>query len=52
MAKFLVTWHTCMSCITVIKSGFVCINCKNNLRELFQEKRLQVNYYERMYNGN
>ncbi len=52
MSKFIVTRQTCMSCKTVIKSGAVCKNCKHKIRELYIEKRLEVNYYERLFNGN
>lgn len=51
MSKFLTTRLTCMSCKTVINSGVVCKNCTHKLREIYVEKRLEVNYYERIYNG-
>lgn len=51
MSKFLVTRLTCMNCKTVINSGVVCKNCKHKLREIYLERRLENNYYERIYNG-
>lgn len=52
MAKFIVTKLTCLNCKTVINSGAVCKNCKHKAREIFLERRLEVNYYERLYSGN
>jgi hypothetical protein len=51
MAKFIVTKLTCLNCKTAINSGAVCKNCKHKTRELFLERKLEVNYYERLYNG-
>ena len=51
MAKFIVTKLTCLNCKTMINSGAVCKNCKHKARELFLERRLEVNYYERLYSG-
>jgi DNA polymerase delta subunit 1 len=51
MAKFFVTKLTCLNCKTTINSGVVCKNCKHKLRDIYLERRLEANYYERIYNG-
>lgn len=51
MAKFIVTKLTCLNCKTVISSGVVCKNCKHKLKEIYLERRLEANFYERIYNG-
>jgi hypothetical protein len=51
MGRFIVTKLTCLNCKAAINSGAVCKNCKNKMRELYLERRMEVNYYERLYTG-
>ena len=51
MAKFIVTKLTCLSCKSTINSGAVCKNCKHKIREVYLERRLEANFYERIYSG-
>ena len=48
-SKFIVLKKTCFNCKSVINSGVVCKNCKDKLRQLYIEKRLELNYSERLY---
>jgi hypothetical protein len=40
-----------MNCKTSIKSGAVCTNCIHKLKDIYLEKRMELNFYERIYNG-
>ncbi len=51
MAKFTVVKKTCLNCKTGIKSGAVCKNCVHKLKDIYLERRMELNYYERIYNG-
>jgi hypothetical protein len=42
---------TCFNCKAVVTSGAVCKNCKHKARDLFLERNLEVNFYERIYSG-
>jgi len=48
-ASFLIVKKTCLNCKVVINSGVVCKNCKNKLREIYIENRLEMNNKERMF---
>ncbi len=47
--NFIVVKKTCLNCKSVIKSGVVCKNCKDKMREIYIENRLEMNNYERLY---
>ncbi len=49
--NFIVTKKTCFGCKSVVNSGAVCKNCVQKLKGLFIERKLEVNFYERMYAG-
>ena len=51
LAKFIFTKKTCLNCKVSINSGPVCKNCKSKLREIYIERKLDVNYYERLFTG-
>lgn len=48
-SKFVVVKKSCFNCKNVINSGVVCKNCKDKIRQLYLEKRLELNYSERLY---
>jgi len=48
-ASFLIVKKTCLNCKVVINSGVVCKNCKNKMREIYIENRLEMNNKERMF---
>ena len=47
--SFLIVKKTCLNCKVVIKSGVVCKNCKDKLRAIYIENRLEMNNKERMF---
>ena len=49
LGSFLIVKKTCLNCKVVIKSGVVCKNCKEKLRSIYIENRLEMNNKERMY---
>jgi DNA polymerase delta subunit 1 len=51
LAKFTVVKKTCLSCKANITNGAVCKNCMHKIREIYLERKMELNYYERIYNG-
>lgn len=49
LASFVFTKKTCLNCKVTINKGAACKNCKAKLREIYIERKLDVNYYERLY---
>ena len=47
--KFLTIKKTCLSCKSVINSGAVCKNCKDKLKKLYLENKMELNNNERLY---
>ena len=47
--SFIIVKKTCLNCKVVIKSGVVCKNCKDKMRSIYIENRLEMNNKERMY---
>jgi DNA polymerase delta subunit 1 len=47
--SFLIVKKTCLNCKVVIQSGVVCKHCKDKLRSIYIENRLEMNNKERMY---
>ena len=47
--SFLIVKKTCLNCKVVIKSGVVCKNCKDKLRMIYIENRLEMNNKERIF---
>ena len=47
--SFLIVKKTCLNCKVVIKSGVVCKNCKDKMRKIYIENRLEMNNKERMF---
>ena len=47
--SFIIVKKTCLNCKVVIKSGVVCKNCKEKLRSIYIENRLEMNNKEKMY---
>ena len=48
-SKFVVFKKTCFNCKGVIEKGAVCKRCVGRLREIYVERKLELNYYERLY---
>ena len=48
-SKFLVIKKTCLNCKSVINSGAVCKNCKDKLKKLYLENKMELSYNERLY---
>ena len=49
LGSFLIVKKTCLNCKVVIKSGVVCKNCKEKLRSIYIENRLEMNNKERAF---
>ena len=47
--SFIIVKKTCLNCKVVINSGVVCKNCKDKLKNIYIENRLEMNNKERMY---
>ena len=47
--SFIIVRKTCLNCKVVIKSGVVCKNCKDKMRSIYIENRLEMNNKERNY---
>ena len=47
--NFLIIKKTCLNCKVVIKSGVVCKNCKDKMKTIYIENRLEMNNKERMF---
>ena len=47
--SFIIVKKTCLHCKSVINSGVVCKNCKDKLRNLYIDNRLEMNNQERLY---
>lgn len=50
-SKFVTIKQTCFNCKSVIDSGVVCKNCIDKLKSIYIERRLELNYAERIYAG-
>ena len=51
LSAFIFAKKTCLNCKVTINKGPICKNCKNKLRDIYIERKLDVNYYERLYTG-
>jgi len=51
LAKFVFAKKTCLNCKVSINTGPLCKNCKGKLREIYIERKMDVNYYERLFTG-
>ncbi len=40
---------SCFNCKTVVNSGALCISCVSMIKDLYVERRLEANFYERIY---
>lgn len=49
LSKFIKVANTCLGCKTQIKSGMLCSNCEHKAGDLYIEKILQMNNYERNF---
>ena len=47
--SFLIIKKRCLNCKVIINSGVVCQNCKDKMRTIYIENRLEMNNKERMY---
>ena len=47
--KFIVPKQNCLGCKIEIKSGAVCKNCISMQRKIYIERKLEANYFERLY---
>jgi DNA polymerase delta subunit 1 len=51
LSSFAFTIKTCFNCKQKVKTGAICKNCKHKAREIYLERLLEVNYYERIFTG-
>ena len=48
-AKFVTVKQSCLHCKGAINQGALCKTCSPKIKEIFVERQLEVNYYERLY---
>ncbi len=51
LKNFVFAKKSCLNCKVSINSGPLCKNCKDKLREIYIERKMDVNYYERLFTG-
>jgi hypothetical protein len=52
LSSFIFTKKSCLSCKVSISKGALCKNCKGKMREIYIERKMDVNFYERVFTGN